>query len=188
MRKNSKVYFFLCLFLGWAGVHRFYAHKPKTGLLWLFTFGLGIFGWAFDLIVAAWHLFDDKRAASRIAAVAAERLPDPSARAGMKLAYTYNDVRFFPPVEMVSAVPQGLLVPGAVLTLRKEPENKYDNHAVAIYCDGHQIGYLHRNKLQDMANGYLAKGWPVDVMLDSLQLVGGEYSGFISMRFYRPNK
>jgi len=41
---------FLCIFLGPVGVHRFYAGKVGTGLLYLFTGGLFAIGWLFDIL------------------------------------------------------------------------------------------------------------------------------------------
>lgn len=49
--KNKWVAFFLCLFLGVLGVHRFYEGKIGTGLLYLFTMGLGGIGVVVDLII-----------------------------------------------------------------------------------------------------------------------------------------
>ena len=40
----------LCAFLGVLGVHRFYVGKVWTGLLWLFTGGLGGVGALVDFI------------------------------------------------------------------------------------------------------------------------------------------
>jgi len=49
--KNKWIAFFLCLFLGYIGAHRFYEHKIGTGILWLCTGGLCGIGWLIDLII-----------------------------------------------------------------------------------------------------------------------------------------
>lgn len=50
MRKRWTA-FFLCLFLGFLGIHRFYVGKAGTGVLRFFTAGLAGFGWIIDLVM-----------------------------------------------------------------------------------------------------------------------------------------
>ena len=50
--KNRYVYFFLTLFFGYLGAHKFYMGEFKRGVLYALTFGLFAFGWARDLITA----------------------------------------------------------------------------------------------------------------------------------------
>lgn len=57
--KQKWVAFFLCLFFGYFGVHRFYVHKTGTGILWLFTFGFGGIGWLVDLVMILLGAFRD---------------------------------------------------------------------------------------------------------------------------------
>lgn len=47
---NPTVELCLCLFLGWAGAHKFYEGKIGMGILYLFTLGLFGFGWIIDTI------------------------------------------------------------------------------------------------------------------------------------------
>ena len=50
MAKNKWVSFFLCLFLGGFGVHKFYEGRVLLGVLYLFTGGLFGIGIIVDLI------------------------------------------------------------------------------------------------------------------------------------------
>ncbi|MGN0585800.1 MAG: TM2 domain-containing protein, partial [Oscillospiraceae bacterium] len=49
--RNKWVAFFLCLFFGELGVHKFYEGKVGMGFLYMFTLGLFGIGWFVDLIV-----------------------------------------------------------------------------------------------------------------------------------------
>ena len=49
--KQANTALLLCLFFGWAGVHRVYAKLWWSALLYFFSFGLFFFGWAWDLVV-----------------------------------------------------------------------------------------------------------------------------------------
>lgn len=60
IRRNKNIALALCVIFGWAGVHRVYVGKIKSGLLWLLTFGLFGFGWFADIIGIASGEFLDK--------------------------------------------------------------------------------------------------------------------------------
>lgn len=58
--KSKWVAFFLCLFFGFWGVHRFYVGKIGSGVLYFCTFGLMFCGWIVDLILILTDHFFDK--------------------------------------------------------------------------------------------------------------------------------
>lgn len=49
---SSKTCFYLTLFGGWLGLHKFATGKIKMGFIYLFTFGLFGIGWIYDIIKA----------------------------------------------------------------------------------------------------------------------------------------
>lgn len=51
IKKDKWVAFFLCLFLGYFGAHKFYEGKSSMGILYLCTVGLFGIGWFVDIIV-----------------------------------------------------------------------------------------------------------------------------------------
>lgn len=59
MSKRRIIALILCIFLGGFGVHRFYAGKIISGLVWLFTGGLFGIGYIIDIILIATGTFTD---------------------------------------------------------------------------------------------------------------------------------
>lgn len=58
--KSKWIAFFLCIFLGYLGVHRFYVGKVGTGLIYLLTGGFFAIGWVLDALRILFGLFRDK--------------------------------------------------------------------------------------------------------------------------------
>lgn len=57
--KSRLVMLLLCIFVGLPGVHRFYAGRIPTGVLWLCTGSLLGVGWLYDLVIITCGAFRD---------------------------------------------------------------------------------------------------------------------------------
>lgn len=58
---SGLAFFVLTVLLGWLGIHRFYAKKTASGVIWLFTLGICGLGWIIDIILVLLGKFTDKR-------------------------------------------------------------------------------------------------------------------------------
>lgn len=63
---ETKIDFFLCLFLGYLGIHKFYEKKYGIGILYFFTLGLFTFGWIYDCIILGIRFYNSKNNKSNI--------------------------------------------------------------------------------------------------------------------------
>ena len=51
MAKSKWISFFLCLFFGYLGIHKFYEGRILLGIVYLFTFGFCYIGVIIDLVI-----------------------------------------------------------------------------------------------------------------------------------------
>jgi TM2 domain-containing membrane protein YozV len=58
--KRRTTVLLLCLFLGWAGCHRFYVGKRRSGRIYLLTSGLLFLGVFVDLVLILAGSFEDR--------------------------------------------------------------------------------------------------------------------------------
>lgn len=125
-----------------------------------------------------------QRGAGRVIKADAAMYPD--AIEGYTLAYSYEDVCIYTPWKYLAALRLHDLAADPVLELRQEPENEFDPLAVALDWRGQPLGYLHRNRLQEMANRWMKSGWPVYADFSHGEIAGEDSRVFISLAFYRP--
>lgn len=65
------------------------------------------------------------------------------------LAYEYEEKIAIPQTELITG--NG----GKKITFKQEPDNEYDNRAVALYLGDAKIGYIYRGRTQDMVNDWI---------------------------------
>lgn len=91
----------------------------------------------------------------------------PGEMRGKKIKYHYDRVRVFTPKELGIAFDK--LNPGDVVTLKRDPQNQYDQKAVmVVHPSMGNIGYLNKCKIYDMANDYLLADCPIYAHIDSV--------------------
>ena len=74
-----------------------------------------------------------------------------------KISYFYTDVGVYvPDLVALSSSPEAIQLQGVALF--QDPNNVYDNKAVAVCQSCGPIAYLYRGKIQDMANDWLGSG------------------------------
>lgn len=106
---------------------------------------------------------------------------------GMPYSYSYEDVHIciikerMPDMNKIKEC----AYENATVTVKLEPENPYDNEAVALYtANDIHMGYLYRNRLKDMAYDYLNKGLPIRARITKIE----DEDIYINIAFYAPKK
>lgn len=149
--KNQQIENLLCGFLGFTGAHRFYTGRIKSGILYLFTFGLFGIGWIVDGIRLQIRFQKQKQTSSvnstnneftiekfYVAGVQyytdninklAVRNPDwkmtaaQLTKAGKDKVFRYNYIN--KPAKLIP-----------------EPQNKHDRNAIMVMVAGEKVGYI----------------------------------------------
>lgn len=70
------------------------------------------------------------------------------------LAYSYEESLAFADTSVLTG--NG----GKVVAFKQEPENEYDQNAVAVYLNNTKVGYLYRGRSQDMVNDWIRRNAP----------------------------
>lgn len=100
------------------------------------------------------------------------------------LAYHYPDVRIYTPPRLGVDFPSIDL--GLFARFRFEPENEYDQNAIAAYVGDWKVGYLNKGKMRDMARDWLNRGDLVMAHVASVDDDEGQVTLFVA--FYREDK
>ena len=87
--------------------------------------------------------------------------------------YSYNDVQIAAFDYMIAKCNFKKIAADPVLRLQQEPKNRADSRAVAVYWHNQQLGYLYKNKLQDMANEWINAGRHIDITFRDVRRENG---------------
>ena len=167
---KSQTKLIITIALGWLGVHKFMDRNTKMGFVYLLTGGLFGIGWLVDVVKALFAVLnEDKSTVSSKPAETKQTTPQTVYTPPVKpeseknydlfdkfvdnfyLAYEYEEKIAFPQTGIITG--NG----GKKITFKQEPDNEYDNCAVALYLDDVKIGYLYRGRTQDMVNDWIRK-------------------------------
>ena len=99
--------------------------------------------------------------------------------------YQYNSVGVAIPPSVNCHTDYSDMKIGDSVLLVHEPSNSYDSKAVALYHNGNHIGYLYKNKLQDMFHDFEARG---DLVIASIASFPPSGKLTINLDFTRINE
>lgn len=110
----------------------------------------------------------------------------PNSSGGYVVDRSYTN-RIYTPSELISPALKRRIKKGDVLSLRKEPSNKYDRKAVAVYWKHKKIGYLYQNGLRDIVMEYWKRDFPFEITFDSFSSDKSDESATADFKFFKPN-
>lgn len=88
-------------------------------------------------------------------------------RAVLGKEYSYDNVKLARPPAAGCSNDFDLLLYGESVDIEQEPDNEYDDRAVAVMHLGDKIGYIYRGRLQDMINDFIDRGDDVEATISS---------------------
>lgn len=170
MTKTQNKLLIVVLF-GWLGIHKFMEKNSTMGWVYLFTFGLFGIGWIVDIAKSLFDVINENQNTTHSQITETRNITPqkptytPPAKPESEknydlfdkcidnyyLAYEYEEKIAFPKVDSITG--NG----GKKIVFKQEPDNEYDNKAVALYLDENKIGYLYRGRTQDMVNDWIKK-------------------------------
>ena len=168
---NAKEKFIIVILLGWLGVHKFMEKNIKLGCVYLLTFGLFGIGWFFDVIKALFALLNENKESQKQHTTNYEPIKKeildikPPVKPESEKNYDLfeklvDDYYLVYEYEKEIAMPEMNAITGnggKKITFKQEPDNEYDNCAVALYLNETKIGYLYRGRTQEMVNDWIRK-------------------------------
>ena len=161
----------IVILFGWLGIHKFMEKNSTMGWVYLFTFGLFGIGWIVDIAKSLFVVINENQNATRSQNTEIKNIIpqkpaySPQAKPESEknydlfdkcidnyyLAYEYEEKIAFPKIDSITG--NG----GKKIVFKQEPNNEYDNKAIALYLDENKIGYLYRGRTQDMVNDWIKK-------------------------------
>lgn len=160
----------IVVLFGWLGIHKFIEKNTKMGWIYLLTLGLFGIGWIVDIAKSLFAVVNENKSTTYSKQVEAKESTSQTAYTPLVkleseknydlfdkcvdnyyLAYEYEEKIAFPKTAIISG--NG----GKKIIFKQEPNNEYDDRAVALYLDENKIGYLYRGRTQDMVNDWIKK-------------------------------
>lgn len=145
--------FFITLFLGWTGLHKFMDKKIGTGLLYLFTFGLFGIGWLVDIVIAATKINSPQKIHSLKIEVVGESFMKNQIASVMSGNGLYNasDNIFIDKVEETKKIYK-FKYRETTAQLVPEPDNPHDSNAIKVVIDNVHVGYIPASRCLELKN------------------------------------
>ncbi len=162
----------LAILVGYLGIHRFYAGKIASGVLYLLTGGLFGIGWIVDIILIASDKFEDnKSTAHPVVPMPTQRTQtEPSGQAKTLHTKVAGVTHKNEDGENIQSILK-TLNDSCNLILERDPKNPYDPNAIKVYADGEHIGYINRDLARDLAKS-MDSGRTVEASID--EITGGK--------------